>query len=65
MPLFEYACWRCDNKFEKLFKQSGTSWAYAECPMCGRLAPKVLSAPSFKIKGYSERNGYSNSTKEK
>jgi putative FmdB family regulatory protein len=35
MPIFEYRCDDCGNKFEKLVRSSARETA-AECPSCGR-----------------------------
>jgi len=35
MPIFEYRCDDCGNKFEKLVRSSAQE-AAAECPSCGR-----------------------------
>jgi putative FmdB family regulatory protein len=35
MPIFEYRCDDCGNKFEKLVRASARE-AAAECPSCGR-----------------------------
>ncbi len=35
MPIFEYLCNDCGNKFEKLVRSSARETA-AECPSCGR-----------------------------
>jgi putative FmdB family regulatory protein len=35
MPIFEYLCDDCGNKFEKLVRRAAEA-AVAECPSCGR-----------------------------
>ena len=35
MPIFEYLCDDCGNKFEKLVRRAAEA-ARAECPSCGR-----------------------------
>ena len=43
MPIFEYQCPTCKDRFEKLVR-SGPAPAKAECPTCGRTeASRVLS----------------------
>jgi len=43
MPIYEYHCKQCGNKFEKLVKLS-TKTAEIECPRCGmRRAEKTVS----------------------
>ena len=40
MPLYEYFCPTCDNKFDKLQPMSATG---AECPVCEQLiTPPVM-----------------------
>ncbi len=43
MPIYEYVCKGCKNKFEKMrsFSQANES---AECPRCRKKAERVLSA---------------------
>ena len=50
MPIYEYACNRCEHVFDVLQKISDHPLKY--CPECG--APelrKLVSAPSFRLKG--------------
>jgi len=43
MPIFEYVCIKCDNRFEKLQKTGTTGDSY--CPRCGSAeVEKQLSA---------------------
>jgi putative FmdB family regulatory protein len=43
MPVYEYSCKSCKNKFEKMrpFSQSGEA---ASCPRCQKKAQRILSA---------------------
>lgn len=41
MPLYEYECAACKNKFEKLHGADKTP-ADIECPKCGACKPKKL-----------------------
>ena len=50
MPIYEYACRRCDHQFDALQKMSDA--ALTECPGCGEASlRKLLSAPKFRLKG--------------
>lgn len=58
MPLYKYTCSDCGTKTEKL---ASISREFIWCPKCGEAAKRVFCADGgiFKIKGYSEKNGYS------
>ena len=43
MPLYEYACTTCKNKFERLASMS-ESTDTASCPACGSRCLRALSA---------------------
>jgi len=44
MPIYEYRCEECGEKFEKLVRL-GTSSSEIECPKCrGRKVEKLISA---------------------
>ena len=50
MPIYEYACNKCEHVFDVLQKMSDDPLKF--CPECG--APelrKLISAPSFRLKG--------------
>jgi putative FmdB family regulatory protein len=50
MPIYEYACRKCEHVFDVLQKMSDEPLKF--CPECG--APelrKLISAPSFRLKG--------------
>ncbi len=50
MPIFDYACEDCGHRFDALQKISEA--ALRDCPACGRPSlRKLLSAPSFQLKG--------------
>jgi putative FmdB family regulatory protein len=58
MPIYEYQCKKCGYIFEQIeFK--GIKKISTICPVCENIAPRVISSGSFRIKGYSEKNGYS------
>jgi putative FmdB family regulatory protein len=49
MPLYEYQCQACDNRFELIQKFSDPP---AEaCPVCGGAVRKLLSSPAIQFKG--------------
>jgi putative FmdB family regulatory protein len=49
MPLYEYKCEACGNRFEKIVKFSDPP--LAACPKCGGKVEKLLSSPAFQFKG--------------
>ncbi len=50
MPIYEYACKKCDHTLDALQKMSDD--ALVDCPECGEPALKrLLSAPRFRLKG--------------
>ena len=50
MPIYEYACTRCEHAFDELQKISEA--ALIHCPKCGEPSlRKLLSAPKFRLKG--------------
>ena len=42
MPLYEYECKKCKNRFEKL-RPINQSSEGAQCPSCNELAERVIS----------------------
>jgi len=70
MPLYQFECKKCGFTFEhimsiadgELFKK-----AKGNCPSCQetKSVVKVMSAGTFKINGYNEKNGYSKPGKRK
>jgi putative FmdB family regulatory protein len=59
MPIFEYQCQKCGYIFEEVLYKYITDKVSTQCPICKSIAPKIMSKGSFRIKGYSEKNGYS------
>ncbi len=62
MPLYEYQCKACDNKFE--LRQKFSDPPATECPQCGGEVAKLISSSAFALKGggwYAE--GYGNGKK--
>jgi putative FmdB family regulatory protein len=50
MPIYEYACSKCEHAFDELQKISEA--ALVHCPKCGEPSlRKLLSAPKFRLKG--------------
>ena len=49
MPLYEYLCKKCGNRFEKIQKFSDPE--IKECPQCGGEVERLLSAPAVQFKG--------------
>lgn len=51
MPIYEYACGKCQEEFELLIRASETP----RCPMCGSLdLDKQLSVPAAHTAGSSQ-----------
>ena len=50
MPLYEYECESCQNRFEKIRKYSDPP--LDTCPKCGKgPVRKLISSPAFQFKG--------------
>ena len=49
MPLFEYECTKCGNRFEKIQKFSDPKTR--SCPKCKGKAQRLASAPAIQFKG--------------
>jgi putative FmdB family regulatory protein len=50
MPLYEYQCEACNNRFERIQKFSDPP--IATCPVCGKgPVKKLLSSPAIQFKG--------------
>lgn len=54
MPLFDFKCGECATVREVFINPSISA---PKC--CGKKMTKQLSAPSFVVKGFSAKNGYS------
>jgi putative FmdB family regulatory protein len=64
MPLYVYKCTECAEIYEDLVSlridQDGVDITiHPKCSLCGGAGKKQISSPSFRINGYSEKNGYS------
>ena len=58
MPLYEYECEVCDNKFDSIESVVNRD-NDQECPVCRFVKThRVVSASNFIINGYSAANGY-------
>jgi putative FmdB family regulatory protein len=49
MPLYEYECFLCSHRFERL--QRVTADPVKECPECGGAVRRLLGAPALQFKG--------------
>jgi putative FmdB family regulatory protein len=49
MPLYEYQCDACSNRFERIQKFSDPP--VETCPSCGGKVRKLLSSPAIQFKG--------------
>src|ERR1700750_2352828 len=49
MPIYEYQCLSCGKRTEVLQKMDDAP--LAACPNCGGEVKKLISAPSFQLKG--------------
>ena len=70
MPLYEYECQSCGNRFEKIQKFSDPP--PDACPKCGGAVQKLFSSPAIQFKGtgwyitdYARKSGGSDSSSTK
>jgi putative FmdB family regulatory protein len=49
MPLYEYQCQTCEQRFERIQKFSDPP--VETCPSCGGKVTKLLSSPAIQFKG--------------
>ncbi len=49
MPMYEYECFVCRHRFERLQKLSAEP--VKECPECGGLVRRLLGAPALQFRG--------------
>jgi putative FmdB family regulatory protein len=60
MPTFDFKCPKCGHKWEaNVFIPVNDAVIQPTCPQCKGEGEKQPSAPSFIIKGFSAKNGYS------
>ena len=60
MPIYEYQCPKCQRVFEEWVKASDAH-GQEPCPDCGTPSPRIISQPSFVLKGggwYVSDDGY-------
>jgi len=52
MPIYEYRCQECGEKFEKFVRSAKNPGPEIKCPKCGgQQVEKLLSAFGFQISG--------------
>ena len=49
MPLYEYECFLCRHKFERIRRVANAS--DVKCPECGGSVRRLLGAPALQFKG--------------
>ena len=49
MPLYEYECFVCSHRFERIQKTSAKP--VSECPSCGGAVRRLLGVPALQFKG--------------
>ena len=49
MPLYEFQCQECENRYERIERVSSPHDGV--CPSCGGAARRLLGAPALKFKG--------------
>jgi len=49
MPLYEYECFVCGHRFERL--QQVSAAPAKECPACGGAVRRLLGSPALQFKG--------------
>jgi putative FmdB family regulatory protein len=52
MPLFDYACKECGDVTEVHVQYPHVAPCQRECPKCGAMAVKIVTAPTIIQKGY-------------
>jgi putative FmdB family regulatory protein len=49
VPLYEYQCTKCNNRFERIQKFSDP--LVTDCPLCGGKVERTISVPAIHFKG--------------
>ena len=49
MPLYEYECFLCGHRFERILRVADAS--HVSCPKCSGKVRRLLSAPALQFKG--------------
>jgi putative FmdB family regulatory protein len=63
MPIIEYKCSVCDEKFIKIYLNGEKVSDALACLKCGAIAKKIISAAGFVLKGPGfYKNDYKNNT---
>ena len=64
MPIYEYECKDCGRRREILHKTRPVTDT-DECDICEGVMNRILSVPApADVKGFNEKNGYSNAGKK-
>lgn len=59
MPIYEYVCEHCENKFEEN-RSIKIDSSVTKCTKCGKEAKKIISSGAFHLKGGGwYKDGYS------
>jgi putative FmdB family regulatory protein len=54
MPIYEYQCQACDERFDKLLRSMSQAPAEVTCPACGSIdVRRLISAPIVQAAGES------------
>lgn len=69
MPIYEYQCCQCGRVVERFFRMvPGSSEEFEDTCICEDVGlvkyKKIISTPNFRIKGFSEANGYSRNVQD-
>jgi len=62
MPIYEFVCKKCGHAFERYldFAQAKTGCT-PSCTLCNsNKTERIVSVSTWRIKGFNEKNGYSN-----
>ena len=62
MAIYEFRCKKCMKITTKSLPISSGK-RRTRCDFCGEESEKIVSINTFRIKGYSEKNGYSKGEK--
>lgn len=59
MPRFDFKCPACGTVSANVYRSTADARVPPICVNCDAVMEKLPSAPSFTIKGFSAKNGYS------
>ena len=51
MPLYEYECFLCSHRFERIRKVADAAAVSLSCPECGGKVRRLLGVPALQFKG--------------